>query len=82
MSNLIQAFPHLDGVTADHNHTDVNFFGGGDDLNGIVEDDVHELIIPAEDTGDVAGAVELEVEALLHKFTQISGSAGLQKHNK
>ena len=41
------------------------------DLCGIVQDDVHELVVPAKRPDDMSVCVQLQIQALLHEATQI-----------
>merc|ERR1719396_170589 len=76
--HAVEALPHHDAVTTDDDHADLVLLSRGDNLNRVVEHNVHELIVAAEHTDDVPVGSQLQVEALLHELPQVHTGAGLR----
>ena len=71
VSSFIPLSVYLDSntafrVAADHCHPNDVFLAGLRELDGLVEDEVHEGVEAAEDSLDGAVPVDLEVDPLVH----------------
>ena len=65
---------HHNRVSADHRQPDgVPLAGLRGELDGLVEDEVHEWVEAAEDPLDGAVPVDLEVDPLVHELLQLGG---------
>merc|ERR1719446_1310423 len=78
--HAVEAFPHHDTVTSNDDHADLILLCGRHNLNRVVEHNVHELVISTQNPHDVPVRVQLQVQALLHKLSQISSCACLGHH--
>eukprot|EP00927_Polykrikos_kofoidii_P068483 TRINITY_DN63849_c0_g1_i1.p1 TRINITY_DN63849_c0_g1~~TRINITY_DN63849_c0_g1_i1.p1 ORF type:complete len:122 (-),score=9.72 TRINITY_DN63849_c0_g1_i1:2-367(-) len=76
----VEALPHHDAVAPDHHHPDLVLFSGIYDLDSVVQHNVHELIVPAQNADNVSVRRQFQVQPLLHELPQISTSSSLGSH--
>ena len=57
---------HCTSAARTYNHPEAAPLGGRDDLDGLVQHQVHERVVAAQDAHDLAGAVELDCKRRVH----------------
>ena len=62
VSDPILSFEHDDRVSANDDHPDLLLLSGLGELDGVVQDDVHERVEAAKETLNSASAVDLQVD--------------------
>merc|ERR1719220_895668 len=73
MLDSLLGVQHHHRVAADDSHPDSVPLPGLSELDGLVEDEVHEWVEAAEDALDGAVPVDLEVDPLVHELLQLGG---------
>ena len=87
--NLVKVLPELHRGATDHNHTQAALFLGFFDillrvlgyLVGLVEDDVHVLVVALHDACDAAVPAYPQVDTQVHELAKICSVPLLARHS-
>ena len=84
--HFVQVFPHDYRVATDDNGPKLPLLGRLSsltflDLDRIVQNNVEELVVALEDTGDMPSCVEPQIYSQVHEFAEIRPIALLTCHN-
>ena len=87
--NLVKVLPELHRGATDHNHTQAALFLGFFDillrvlgyLVGLVEDDVHVLIVALHDACNAAVSAYPQVDTQVHKLAKVCSVPLLARHS-
>ena len=69
--DLIQTFPHHNGVSSDHNHPNFLLLRRASYLGRLIKHYIHKLVITSQSTCHNPTGVQLQLKSLLHELSEI-----------